>query len=94
LDGWSLVWGGTLTETATSIATDDTHVWVSGYTNSEPKLSKGGKYDILLLKISKAGVLISVKAFGMENNDRVNGLTIFKGNVFMVGDSDSMGWSS
>lgn len=94
LEGWTLIWGGALTETATGIATDDTHVWVSGYTNSEPKISKGGKYDIILMKISKAGILISVKAFGMENNDKVHGLTAFKGNIFMVGESDSVGWTS
>jgi hypothetical protein len=94
LDGWSLVWGGPLTETATGVATDDKFIYVSGYTNSEGTMSLGGKYDMLLMKVDAQGILKYVKTFGKENNDKINSLAIFKGTVYMVGESDSSGWTS
>lgn len=95
-DGWSIVWGGPLTETATGIAIDDTSsfVYVSAYTNSEGTLSIG-KFDMLVLKINtNTGVLAWARRFGNENNDKANGLTFFNGALYVVGESDSIGWAS
>jgi outer membrane protein assembly factor BamB len=94
-EGWSLVWGGTMTETATGIAVDDSSqfVYVSGYTNSEGTLSIG-KYDMLVLKVNaNTGVLVWARRLGSSNNDKANGITFFNGNIYVVGDSDSLGWA-
>jgi hypothetical protein len=94
-DGWSLVWGGPITETATGIAVDDSSqfVYVSAYTNSENTLSSA-KYDMLVLKInSNTGLLTWAKRFGSGNNDKANGITFFNGNIYVIGDSDSVGWT-
>ena len=83
-----------MTETATGVATDGKFVYVSGYTNSVGTISSA-KYDMLLIKVDcNTGILQYVKAFGRENNDRINSLAIFKNIVYMVGDSDSAGWTS
>ena len=94
-DSWSLVWGGPITETATGIAVDDSSqfVYVSAYTNSENTLSSA-KYDMLVLKINtNTGLLTWAKRFGSGNNDKANGITFFNGNLYVIGDSDSVGWS-
>jgi hypothetical protein len=57
-------------------------------------MSLGGKYDMLLMKVDAQGILQYVKTFGRENNDKINSLAIFKGIVYMVGESDSLGWTS
>ncbi len=67
---------------------------MSGYTNSEGTLSLGGKYDMLLMQVNSLGSLLYVKAFGKENNDKINSIAISKGILYMVGESDSVGWST
>ena len=94
IDGWSLVWGSTMTETATGVATDDKYVYVSGYTNSVGTISSA-KFDMLLMKVDcNTGILQYVKVFGKENNDKINSIAIFKNTIYMVGESDSVGWTS
>jgi hypothetical protein len=93
--GWSLVWGGTLTEAATGITVDDSSqfVYVSAYTNSEGTLSSA-KYDMLVLKVNaNTGILNWARRFGSTNNDKANGLTFYRGNLYVIGDSDSIGWT-
>jgi hypothetical protein len=69
-------------------------VFVSAYTNSEGTLSSA-KYDMLILKINtNTGLLVQAKRFGSENNDKANGLTFFNGALYVVGESDSIGWTS
>lgn len=94
-NGWSLVWGGPLTETATSIASDlNTFVYVAGYSNSEGTLSTG-KYDMFIVQIqASSGAIGWVKRMGSSSNDKANGLTVFGGNLYIVGESDSSGWAS
>ena len=95
-DGWTLVWGGPLTETATSIAVDDSNsaVYVSGYTNSESTLSSS-KYDMLIMKVqANTGMLVWAKRVGSLNNDKANGVSYFNGAVYVVGESDSVGWAN
>jgi hypothetical protein len=94
-DGWSFVWGSTSTETATGVATDDKFVYVSGYTNSAGTLATAAKYDMLVLKVDcNTGILQYAKSFGRENNDKLNALAVFRNVVYMVGESDSAGWTS
>jgi hypothetical protein len=93
-DGWSLIWGSTLTETATGIATDGTSVFVSGYTNSVGTISNS-KFDMIILKINAGtGILSQAMRIGNENNDKANGITYFLGYLYIVGESDSIGWAS
>jgi hypothetical protein len=33
------------------------------------------------------------KRIGGDNNDKANGLTVYNGDLFLVGESDSTGWS-
>lgn len=78
-EGWSLVWGGQLTETATGIVVDEGQdfIYVSGYTNSEGTLSFS-KYDMFIVKVqANAGTLAWAKRMGSMNNDKANGLTHF-----------------
>lgn len=68
-------------------------MYVSGYTNSEGTLSIG-KYDMLVLKVNaNTGVLVWARRIGSQNNDKANGITFFNGNLYIVGDSDSVGWT-
>ena len=95
-NGWSIVWGGPLTETATGIAVDETseNVYISGYTNSEGTLS-GFKYDMIVLKLkASTGILIWARRFGGNMNDRAYGLTTYGSSLYIVGESDSPGWTS
>jgi hypothetical protein len=94
-NGWSLVWGGSLTETATSIAADqDLFIYVSGFSNSEDSLSVG-KFDMFVMQIQgSSGAIGWVKRLGGQNNDKAIGLTYFMGSLYIVGESDSTGWTS
>jgi DNA-binding beta-propeller fold protein YncE len=94
--GWGIVWGGTGYETATGIAIDDDakYVYVSGYSDSVGSLSIA-KEDMFILKISVATNLLTwAKRFGSTSIDRAHGVTWYNDYVYLVGESDSPGWTS
>lgn len=64
-----------------------------GFTNSEGSISSA-KFDMFILKLSVTNGLISWgKRLGGDANDKANGITYFNGFVYVVGESDSTGWS-
>lgn len=72
----------------------DTFVYVSGYSNSEPTLSVG-KYDMFIIQITaSAGAIGWVKRIGSSNNDKANGVVYYQKLLYVVGESDSPGWTS
>lgn len=95
-NGWGIVWGGTLVETATGIALDsaEKYVYVSGYSNSVGSLASA-KYDMLILKFSvSSGLITWGKRFGSTGIDKANGIAYYADYVYVVGESDSPGWAS
>ena len=49
---------------------------------------------MLVLKVNaNTGILTWAKRFGSGNNDKANGITFFNGNIYVIGDSDSVGWT-
>ena len=49
---------------------------------------------MLVLKINaNTGILTWAKRFGSGNNDKANGITFFNGNIYVIGESDSVGWT-
>ena len=92
--GWSLVWGSNGTETATSIAVDSDSVYICGSSNSLGSLSVGS-FDMFFLKIDATlGQVQSFLRMGWSGNDIANGIAVQGGNVFIVGQSSSPGWTS
>lgn len=68
---WGRYWGGSLSETATSIALDpaETYLYVCGYSNSVGTLSVGG-YDMFVLKIViSAGLITWAQRIGSSANE-------------------------
>ena len=94
-NGWGIVWGSTKYEEAKSIALDDAQsfLYVCGFTNSEGTISSA-KFDMFILKLSVTNGLISWgKRLGGDANDKANGIAYYNGFVYVVGESDSTGWS-
>lgn len=93
---WGRYWGSSLTETATAIALDEGErfFYVSGYSNSVGTLSIN-KIDMFVIKFTIATGLISwARRIGYDNNDKANGIFHKNGFVYVVGESDSTGWTN
>lgn len=51
-------------------------------------------YDMFLAKISQSiGTITWTKRIGSTGNDKANGLILLSGSLFVVGESDSPGWT-
>eukprot|EP00347_Sterkiella_histriomuscorum_P002714 403367090 len=93
---WGRYWGSSLSETATAIALDEGEqfFYVSGYSNSVGTLSIS-KIDMFVLKFSIAtGLITWARRIGYDNNDKANGITHNNGFVYVVGESDSTGYTN
>lgn len=93
---WGRYWGSSYSETATAIALDEGegHFYVSGYSNSINSLSVA-KYDMFVIKfVISTGLVQWARRFGFDNNDKANSLFQKGGFLYVVGESDSTGWTS
>lgn len=70
------------------------HFYVSGYSNSVGSLSVAS-FDMFVLRCYvNSGLVQWGKRFGFDKNDKANGIFQSSGFLYVVGESDSTGWTS
>lgn len=87
---WTKTWGGSDHDYATSMAIDNTHIYITGLTYSYG----AGRFDSFILKFDLNGDLIWDRTWGGEESDEASSLAIDTSNIYMAGRTFSFGAGS
>lgn len=83
---WKKQYGGAGTDRAYSMVVSESYIYITGYEMSDPK---GGKADILVMKLDNNGNVIWKKQYGGPENDKGYAITASDNFLYVTGQEES-----